>query len=38
VIELMTDPDPAKGKRVMEAIRPMKKIDIKTLEDAAAGR
>jgi predicted 3-demethylubiquinone-9 3-methyltransferase (glyoxalase superfamily) len=35
-IELLSDP--ATSKQVMKAIQPMKKIDIKTLEDAAAGR
>jgi predicted 3-demethylubiquinone-9 3-methyltransferase (glyoxalase superfamily) len=35
-IQLLSDP--ATSKRVMEAILPMKKIDIKTLEDAAVGR
>lgn len=32
--ELMSDPDPAKSKRVMEAMLVMKKIDIAALEDA----
>lgn len=32
--ELMRGPDPAKSKRVMEALLKMKKIDIATLENA----
>ena len=32
--ELMRSPDPAKSKRVMEALLKMKKIDIATLENA----
>ena len=35
--ELMKDPDRAKAKRVMEAMMTMRKIDIATLEKAAAG-
>ena len=33
---LLTDPDPAKAKRVMEAMLGMKKIDVTALERAAA--
>lgn len=33
--KLLGDPDPAKAQRVMMAMLQMKKIDIKTLEDAA---
>nr|MBA3894827.1 VOC family protein [Gemmatimonadales bacterium] len=36
-IELLTDPDPEKGRRVMAAILEMKKIDVAGLERAAAG-
>lgn len=36
--ELMSDSDPAKSKRVMEAMLKMKKIEISKLQDAAAGR
>jgi predicted 3-demethylubiquinone-9 3-methyltransferase (glyoxalase superfamily) len=32
--ELLNDPDPVKAKRVTEAMLQMKKIDIKTLEQA----
>ena len=32
--ELMGDPDRAKGQRVMEALMPMHKIDIATLQRA----
>lgn len=35
--ELMNDPDPAKVKRVTEAMLKMVKLDIAPLEDAAAG-
>lgn len=35
--ELMGDPDRAKAKRVMEAMMTMRRIDIATLERAAAG-
>ena len=38
VPKLMTDPDPEKSKRVMEAIFQMKKIDIARLKQAYAGR
>jgi predicted 3-demethylubiquinone-9 3-methyltransferase (glyoxalase superfamily) len=33
--ELLSDPDPGKSKRVMEAMLKMKKIDIKALKQAA---
>jgi predicted 3-demethylubiquinone-9 3-methyltransferase (glyoxalase superfamily) len=33
VIEMLSDPDPEKSKRVMAAVLQMKKIDIKTLEE-----
>ena len=36
-IELLKDKDTAKSQRVMQAIMPMKKIDLATLEKAAAG-
>jgi len=32
--ELLSDPDPEKSKRVMEAMLKMKKIDIKVLQQA----
>jgi predicted 3-demethylubiquinone-9 3-methyltransferase (glyoxalase superfamily) len=35
LIELLRDPDPAKSKRVMEAMLQMTKIDIPTLKKAA---
>lgn len=35
--ELMSDPDPAKSNRVMEAVLQMKKIDIAALQKAHAG-
>jgi predicted 3-demethylubiquinone-9 3-methyltransferase (glyoxalase superfamily) len=35
--ELLQDPDKAKAKRVMDAMMEMKKIDLPTLEKAAAG-
>lgn len=34
--ELMSDPDPEKGRRAMEAILKMKKIDVEALRQAAA--
>jgi predicted 3-demethylubiquinone-9 3-methyltransferase (glyoxalase superfamily) len=34
--EMLSDPDPQKSKRVMEAMLKMKKIDIKTLRQACA--
>lgn len=36
--ELMTDKDPQKSERVMSALLNMKKLDVKQLEDAYAGR
>ena len=36
-IELLKDKDTAKSQRVMQAIMPMKKIDLATLEKAAEG-
>jgi len=36
--ELLSDPDPAKGKRVMQAMLKMVKLDIASLEAAANGR
>ena len=38
LIELLSDPDPAKGKRVMQAMLQMVKLDIAKLEAAADGR
>ena len=38
VTKLVTDPDPEKSKRVMQAILQMKKIDIAHLKQAYAGR
>jgi predicted 3-demethylubiquinone-9 3-methyltransferase (glyoxalase superfamily) len=35
--EMISDPDPAKSKRVMEAMMKMKKIDIEGLKKAYAG-
>ena len=35
--ELMSDPDPAKSNRVMEAVLKMVKLDIKALQEAHAG-
>jgi len=35
--EMLGDPDPAKSRRVMEAMLKMKKIDIKTLQEAYEG-
>lgn len=37
LLELMTDPDPARAKRAMEAMMEMKRIDIAALERAADG-
>ena len=34
---MMQDPDPAKAKRVMEAMLPMKKLDLAVLKKAYAG-
>ena len=36
--ELMNDPDPAKARRVTEAMLQMKKIDIQKLEEAHVGK
>jgi predicted 3-demethylubiquinone-9 3-methyltransferase (glyoxalase superfamily) len=36
--ELMSDPDPQKSKRVMEAMLKMKKMDIETLKQAYEGK
>jgi len=36
--ELMTDPDRARARRVMEAMLQMKKLDISALRRAHAGR
>jgi predicted 3-demethylubiquinone-9 3-methyltransferase (glyoxalase superfamily) len=38
LIRLMTDPDPARAQRAMGAMMKMQKIDIATIEAAAAGR
>jgi predicted 3-demethylubiquinone-9 3-methyltransferase (glyoxalase superfamily) len=38
LFQLMSDPDPEKSKRVMEAMLQMKKIDVPTLERAHAGK
>lgn len=35
--ELMSDPDPAVGQRVMAAFMPMTKLDVAVLEEAARG-
>jgi len=35
--EMLGDPDPAKSKRVMEAMLKMRKIDTKVLREAYAG-
>jgi len=37
LVELLSDPDPAKSKRVMEAMMKMTKIDIAKLRQAAQG-
>jgi predicted 3-demethylubiquinone-9 3-methyltransferase (glyoxalase superfamily) len=37
LIELLQDPDPARAKRAMQSMMTMGKIDIATLEAAAAG-
>jgi predicted 3-demethylubiquinone-9 3-methyltransferase (glyoxalase superfamily) len=37
LIERMADPDPARAKRVMEAMMEMKRIDIAAIERAYAG-
>jgi predicted 3-demethylubiquinone-9 3-methyltransferase (glyoxalase superfamily) len=36
--EMLADPDPAKAKRVMQAMFKMKKFDIAVLQDAYAGK
>jgi predicted 3-demethylubiquinone-9 3-methyltransferase (glyoxalase superfamily) len=36
--ELLSDPDPGRSGRVMQAMLQMKKIDIQTLKDAAEGK
>ena len=38
LFELISDPDPAKGKRVMHAMMQMVKLDVAKLEAAAAGK
>ncbi|MBF8257181.1 MAG: 3-demethylubiquinone-9 3-methyltransferase [Anaerolineales bacterium] len=38
LFRLMSDPDPEKSRRVMEAMLQMKKIDVPTLERAHAGQ
>jgi predicted 3-demethylubiquinone-9 3-methyltransferase (glyoxalase superfamily) len=38
LIEMLQDKDPKKSERVMKAMLQMQKIDIKTLEDAYAGK
>ncbi|MGD9785921.1 MAG: VOC family protein [Hyphomicrobiaceae bacterium] len=38
LFELISDPDPARGKRVMQAMLEMIRLDIAQLEAAAAGR
>src|SRR6184192_4096132 len=38
LIELLSDPDPAKTQRVMKAMLQMTKIDIANLREAAAGK
>jgi predicted 3-demethylubiquinone-9 3-methyltransferase (glyoxalase superfamily) len=37
LMELMSDPDPAKSQRVMQAMLQMTKIDVAKLQQAAAG-
>lgn len=37
LLALMTDPDPARARRAMEAMMTMKRIDIAAVERAAAG-
>jgi predicted 3-demethylubiquinone-9 3-methyltransferase (glyoxalase superfamily) len=37
LVELLSDPDPARSKRVMEAMMQMAKIDIAKLQEAHAG-
>ncbi len=38
LLTFLSDPDPEKGKRVMQAMMTMDKLDIAALEAAAAGR
>jgi len=38
MLELLSDPDPAKGKRAMKAMMEMVKLDVAAIEAAAAGR
>jgi predicted 3-demethylubiquinone-9 3-methyltransferase (glyoxalase superfamily) len=38
LVGLLTDPDPEKSRRAMKAMLEMKKIDIETLKQAAAGK
>jgi predicted 3-demethylubiquinone-9 3-methyltransferase (glyoxalase superfamily) len=38
LMELMASPEPARAKRVMEAMMTMKRIDIAAIEAAAEGR
>jgi predicted 3-demethylubiquinone-9 3-methyltransferase (glyoxalase superfamily) len=38
MMQLLNDPDPARGKRAMEAMMTMQKLDIAALERAADGR
>ena len=35
--EFLSDPDPARAQRAMQAMLQMQKIDVKVLEDAANG-
>ena len=37
LVSLLSDPDPVKASRVMQAMMPMSRIDIATLERAYAG-
>ncbi|HET6488354.1 MAG TPA: VOC family protein [Syntrophales bacterium] len=38
LVKLLTDPDPETSRRAMKAMLQMKKLDIETLEQAAAGK
>jgi predicted 3-demethylubiquinone-9 3-methyltransferase (glyoxalase superfamily) len=38
LVELLSDPDPEKSRRVMKAMLQMKKIDIETLRRASEGQ
>src|SRR5512136_2345020 len=38
LVDLLNDPDPVKSQRVMKAMLPMGKIDIKTLKQAYNGK